>query len=124
MSSYYRRGYRFQNQIGYGMDRATDDTVSGDVGSPLADSVAPGQAAAAAESAAPEPLNTAEKEETCSKSNELSFFYILVVVIASLVLLYLLYIAVDNVLYGGRGQIYTSFGESEYNLASAFDIAK
>ena len=121
MSSYYRRGYRIQheNQVGYG--------VSSDVGSPIADSVAPGQAEAEAAAAAeetPEHLNTAEKEETCSKSNELSFFYILVVVIASLVLLYLLYIAVDNVLYGGRGQSYTSFGESEYNLASAFDIAK
>ena len=119
MSSYYRRGYRIQheNQVGYG--------VSSDVGSPIADSVAPGQAEAEAEAApaASEPLNTAEKVETCSKSNELSFFYILVVVIASLDLLYLLYIAVDNVLYGGRGQSYTSFGESEYNLASAFDIA-
>ena len=43
MSSYYRRGYRIQheNQVGYG--------VSSDVGSPIADSVAPGQAEAEAD---------------------------------------------------------------------------
>lgn len=61
------------------------------------------------------------------ENNGMSNMYIIAVVIGVLILLYLIYISINNILYGGQDSFTPAlfnFGEPEYNLASAFDIAK
>jgi len=66
-------------------------------------------------------------ENDPEENNGMSNMYIIAVVIGVLILLYLIYISINNILYGGQDSFtsaFFNFGEAEYNLASAFDIAK
>lgn len=61
------------------------------------------------------------------ENNGMSNMYMIAIVIIVLVILYLIYISMNNILYGGQDSFtsaFFNFGEAEYNLARAFDIAK